>query len=415
MRWKRRADGGCHADVLLGLGAGCAGRCDGGRGDADVLLGPGAGCAGRCDGGRGDADVLLGSGAGCAGRCDGGRGNADVLLRVWLAPRAEAATATQRRGVPRTPFGKKEKTDVECHCSERPVPAAGRARAAPRWSKSFARHRRFGDDVFWLKENAELLNILECTGLDLGPDALAPHEGFYADIERRLGFFPQYYRFFLSICLDLEDLGMPGDKGEALCRWAAREGLADAELSDLQRAEARRLMLRRGIDPLPEDAGLEDRLRLFMDRSETFAMPNKKAAYELTHIVFYLSEYGRRDPGLSAAAAKSLEFAGILAFLDQNVDLLAEICVAMRHAGIAPSSIWEDWLEQETRRFAVLSGARADTGGRVSRIPGLQLGDGRVRAAELRSGDDAGPDVLSPPRAVGRAAARGFAVHVPSG
>ncbi|MFC6687235.1 DUF6902 family protein [Jhaorihella thermophila] len=228
--------------------------------------------------------------------------------------------------------------------------------------ESFARHRRFGDDVFWLKENAELLNILECTGLDLGPDALAPHEGFYADIERRLGFFPQYYRFFLSICLDLEDLGMPGDKGEALCRWAAREGLADAELSDLQRAEARRLMLRRGIDPLPEDAGLEDRLRLFMDRSETFAMPNKKAAYELTHIVFYLSEYGRRDPGLSAAAAKSLEFAGILAFLDQNVDLLAEICVAMRHAGIAPSSIWEDWLEQETRRFAVLSGARADTG-----------------------------------------------------
>ena len=32
---------------------------------------------------------------------------------------------------------------------------------------SFAQHRRFGDDVFWLKENAELLNIMECTGLAL--------------------------------------------------------------------------------------------------------------------------------------------------------------------------------------------------------------------------------------------------------
>ena len=28
----------------------------------------------------------------------------------------------------------------------------------------FASHRRFADDVFWLKENAEVLNILECTG-----------------------------------------------------------------------------------------------------------------------------------------------------------------------------------------------------------------------------------------------------------
>jgi len=143
---------------------------------------------------------------------------------------------------------------------------------------SFASHRRFGDDVFWLKENAELLNILECSDACLETSALAPHEGFYAQAEKRLGFFPQYYRFLLSICLDLEDLGMTGDKGETLCHWVAREGLADAELSDLQRAEARRLMQRRGIDPLPDDTGLNSRLHGFIDRSETFAMPNKKAA-----------------------------------------------------------------------------------------------------------------------------------------
>ncbi|MFV0513180.1 MAG: DUF6902 family protein [Jhaorihella sp.] len=233
--------------------------------------------------------------------------------------------------------------------------AAGRRRAL---ISSFARHRRSVDDVFWLKENAELLNILECTGQSLDDAALAPHRGFHAQVEKRLGFFPQYYRFLLSICLDLEDLGLPGTKAEALCHWAAREGLAEAELSDLQRAEARRLMLRRGIDPLPRDTGLTERLHRFVDRPETFAMPNKKAAYELTHIVFYLSEYGRRDPGLSGAARISLEYAGILAYLEQNADLLAEICVALRFAGAVPSPIWEGWLERETHRFSVTCGPR---------------------------------------------------------
>lgn len=221
---------------------------------------------------------------------------------------------------------------------------------------SFAQHRRFGEDVFWLKENAELLNILESSGEKLDEQALEFHQGFYDLIEKRLGFFPQYYRFLLSICLDLEDLGMPGSKGQALAHWVASEGLVDSELSDLQRFEARRLMMRRGIDPLPDDTGLEDRMRSFMDRSETFAMPNKKAAYELTHIVYYLSEYGRRDPELSTAAITSLEFAGLLAYLEQNTDLLAEVCVALRFGGQRPSSIWEDWLQRETHRFGIDSG-----------------------------------------------------------
>ena len=224
---------------------------------------------------------------------------------------------------------------------------------------AFAAHRRIGDDVFWLKENAELLNILECSGPrpeGLAEALAAAHGGFYADAEKRLGFFPQYYRFLLSICLDLEDLGMPGHKGEALAAWIADQGLADAEMSDLQRAEARRLMLRRGVDPMAHDGGLDARLHRFISRAETFALPNKKAAYELTHTVFYLSEYGRRDPGLGREAARSLEFAGTLAFLDLNADLLAEVCIAMRHAGLTPPAAWEGWLARHTRAFAVEAG-----------------------------------------------------------
>ncbi|WP_372835178.1 DUF6902 family protein [Puniceibacterium confluentis] len=218
---------------------------------------------------------------------------------------------------------------------------------------SFALDRRTGDDVFWLKENAEVLNILECTGAEVSQGALSAHQGFYDTVERRLSFFPQYYRFLLSITLDLEDLGMPGSKGAQLVDWAATQGLAQAELSDLQRMEARRLMARRNRDPLPRDHGLTDRVRAFINRAETFTLPNKKAAYELTHAVFYLSEYGRRDPELDKGARTSLHYAGLLAYLDQNADLLAEICVAMAFAGEPAPDLWTDWLARETLAFTV--------------------------------------------------------------
>ncbi|MCE8519516.1 hypothetical protein KBY30_00815 [Ruegeria pomeroyi] len=239
-------------------------------------------------------------------------------------------------------------------------PSFGPLRGLAALIEGFASHRRFGDDVFWLKENAELLNILECTGQAPGEEALAPHLTFYRELPERLRFFPQYYRFLLSLCLDLEDLGMTGEMGVELAEWVAGQGLPEAELSDLQRAEARRLLARRGIEFTSRDAGLTDRLHDFIARSETFALPNKKAAYELTHIVFYLSEYGRRAPDLPAEALVSLEFAGLLAYLEQNADLLAEICVAMRYAGATPSPIWEDWLAGALGGFTLFSGAQAE-------------------------------------------------------
>lgn len=220
----------------------------------------------------------------------------------------------------------------------------------------FAQHRRHGDDVFWLKENAEILNILESTGTAPGEAALDAYAEFYETVEKRLRFFPQYYRFFLSITLDLEDLGMPGNHGERLVGWALEQDLPRAELSDLQRMEALRLMARRDMTPKGTDPTLEDRARYFMARSNTFALPNKKAAYELTHLVFYLSEYGRCDPQLDADAKRSLHFAGLLAFIEQNADLLSEICIAMHYAGEMPPVLWTDWLKRETALFTVTDG-----------------------------------------------------------
>ncbi|MEM6941081.1 MAG: hypothetical protein AAF943_07215 [Pseudomonadota bacterium] len=208
--------------------------------------------------------------------------------------------------------------------------------------RGIAETRRPVDDVFWLKENAELLGMLASSGQTLPGEALRPYQRFYDEIEEKLRFYPQYYRFFVSMCLDLEDLGMDGCKGLSLCRWAAAVGLAEAELSDLQRAEARRLLARRGAAKPAAAGRLGARLRAFIERPSTFALPNKKAAYELTHIVFYLSEYGTVDPLLSPLAITSLEYLGVIAFLDQDHDLLAEVCLALCYAGHVPSTIWMD-------------------------------------------------------------------------
>ena len=220
-----------------------------------------------------------------------------------------------------------------------------------------SQNRRLPDDVFWLKENAELLGVLAATDASLGYDDLAPYADFYAQIDEKLRFFPQYYRFYLSLCLDLEDLGVEGNKGEALCHWVARQGLAEAELSDLQRGEACRLLTRRGAGDRLAHSALADRLRAFTERAATFALPNKKAAYELTHIVFYLSDYGRTDPELSDAALTSLEFAGVLACLDQNHDLLAEVCTALTFAGVTPSPIWTEAIAKHHSQIVPTAGA----------------------------------------------------------
>ncbi len=218
---------------------------------------------------------------------------------------------------------------------------------------SFAQHRRPADDVFWLKENAEVLNILATSGAVLPTHALEVYASFYDTIEERMRFFPQYYRFLLSICLDLEELGMPGDTGRRLCDTVRAASLPESELSDLQRAEANRLLARR--DVAEPDEALHARLLRFISHAETFALPNKKVAYELTHIVFYLSDYGAQPLALPERAITSLEYAGLLAYLDQDVDLLSEVCVALRFAGQLPSEIWEQWLETEVHGFVVRS------------------------------------------------------------
>lgn len=225
--------------------------------------------------------------------------------------------------------------------------------ASERLVDLFAHHRHDPGDARWLKENAEVLRLLVTTGQTLAPDVLARIHGATArELPARMAFFPQYYRFFLSIALDLSALGMPGLDARHLVVRAFDEGLPEAELSDLQRAEARLFAQRAGVNT-PDDAGLTERLLRFGSRAATFALPNKKAAYELTHIAFYLSDYGRHAFDGAERLRESLEFAGLVAWLEQNTDLLAEICVALRFCGEQPAPAWEDCVAADLAAFRI--------------------------------------------------------------
>lgn len=107
--------------------------------------------------------------------------------------------------------------------------------------------RRDPNDVFWLKENAELLNILECSASMLDSYDLSAYAQIYDNLPKRLAFFPQYYRFFASIALDLEGLSLAGDHAETICARINQQGLVKAELPDLQHAKTMRLLMRRCI------------------------------------------------------------------------------------------------------------------------------------------------------------------------
>lgn len=216
----------------------------------------------------------------------------------------------------------------------------------------FATHRHGPGDVRWLKENAEALRLIVATGQEVEAEVLHRiHTSTARDLPDRLAFFPQYYRFFLSIALDLQALGLTGIDAPALVARAFAEGLPEAEMSDLQRAEARLFGQRIGL--APDDSGLTDRLLRFAGRSATFALPNKKAAYELTHIAFYLSDYGRRGFAGADGLTESLEYAGLVAWLEQNTDLLAEICLALRFCGATPPAAWEQGVAADLAQFHV--------------------------------------------------------------
>ena len=215
--------------------------------------------------------------------------------------------------------------------------------AIPALIDLFASRRRGRHDAFWLKENAELLQILAALGaggdVDLGPLRLRADS-----LMHEMRFFPQYYRMYLSLALDLRDLGMAESPVEEMAAFVRSHDLPAVELSDNHRGEALLLLRRAGL--AADDPALQARLARFATNSAAFCLPNRRAAYDLTHIVFHAADYGRTSIACDPARRISLLYAGLVAWLEGNLDLLAEVTLALRLSGDSVPEAWADEVAQ---------------------------------------------------------------------
>lgn len=221
--------------------------------------------------------------------------------------------------------------------SLRRQPAAFSQPAIPALIDLFGSRRRGRHDAFWLKENAELLQILAALGVGSEAD-LDPLRIRAETLMQELRFFPQYYRMYLSLAVDLRDLGMTEAPVAEMADYILTQDLPAIELSDTHRGEAMLLLRRAGL--AAADSGLEARLARFAANAAAFCLPNRRAAYDLTHIVFHAADYGRKTIPRDAQRRLSLIHAGLVAWLEDNLDLLAEVTLALRLSGETVPEPW---------------------------------------------------------------------------
>lgn len=220
----------------------------------------------------------------------------------------------------------------------------------------FANRRRGRRDAYWLKENAELLQVLLASRGSMTEELdLSPYAGFIASMVEDLQFFPQYYRLFLSMALDLAALGMPQVPVAEIAKFIVDQDLTEIELSDSHRAEARLLLSRAG-HVLPGDEGLALRLAAFARKSALFCLPNRQLAYALTHTVFHASDYGRKVMSPCADRRLALMNVGIVAWFEDNLDLLSEVVVALRLSGEHVPDVWRQAIAQAVQSLTAETG-----------------------------------------------------------
>jgi len=147
----------------------------------------------------------------------------------------------------------------------------------------------------FFKENGELLCITSNLGCLADPRALDAYQEFYDNASVLMDCYPQYYRFFLGIVLDLESLGLQGNVGATLCETTSQNSLLFYDTSDLRRMEALSLISSRR--ELTQDehnlrAKTYDSINNFIARPDHFTKFNRPyPAVDEYHSYFVLNWY----------------------------------------------------------------------------------------------------------------------------
>lgn len=206
----------------------------------------------------------------------------------------------------------------------------------------------------FLKENGELLGIAVDAGFLVEPRGLELYRNFYDNALKLTQSYPQYYRFTLGMVVDLEKAGMRGQVSRDLANYVMEEELVLFDTSDTRRLEALTLLSHvdrlkpRYTEAYKAVLGNIDQL---ISRPDWYTKFNKPLFYDLTHIIFFLTNNGSQDLPLENDVYPCLMNMGLLALLDNDADLLAEICICLQYINRPIPSYWDDFLQDNVGKI----------------------------------------------------------------
>jgi len=213
--------------------------------------------------------------------------------------------------------------------------------------KPFALSRHKGLSFPYLKENGELLSIAANSGLIFEPRALELYKVFYDTSFEILSLYPQFFRFIFAMTLDLEALGMVGDKSAEISDYIISNDLISFETSDVRRLEILHLLDRGGDMPTivngdsPE--ALKQRIHSFISHSDLFTKFNRPL----------FTDYGKKKYQTTSEIIQSLLNVGLLALLDSDADLLSEICLCLKFLDQELPNLWIDYCESTLEHMTI--------------------------------------------------------------
>lgn len=208
----------------------------------------------------------------------------------------------------------------------------------------------------YLKENGELLAIAANSGFLIEPRALDLYADFYRNALKFTECYPQYFRFTLGMVNDLEKGGMRGNESQKIAKFVRDENYLMFDTSDSRKLET--LTMLREVSPLSKDYrktydDIVDSVEQLISNPDWYTKFNKPLFYELTHIIFFLTNYGTVPLPLKNEVDPCLSHMGILALLDNDADLLAEICTCFIFMGVEVPPYWNSFLEDNVQDIKI--------------------------------------------------------------
>lgn len=199
-----------------------------------------------------------------------------------------------------------------------------------------------------LKRNAEFVTIL-CQITRPNSFIFKEYNFFYQKLHKVLESFPQYYRLILSMAYDLSAVQDDLVTYDLLCEFVVSNQLIYAETSDMRRLESEYLLSLSIKNWTFPDLYLHERLEKIMSNRDLYFRPDRDLFYTLTHAVFYLTAFGRKPIfGDTQALEANLLTIGTHAYLSDDNDLLAEVCVCLHYLN---STIPPSWIGYVKKRF----------------------------------------------------------------